>query len=219
MFTGLIESIGTLQAVERRGANKLFRVLAQPALTAVRLGDSIALDGYCQTVVEIRGDAFAVEVSPETLAVTTAAQRQVGDKLNLERALALGDRLGGHLVAGHVDGVGTIRRIQQVEGFVKLAVAAPEAVRRYCVAKGSIALDGVSLTINVVDERGIELGIIPTTWTHTTLADKKVGDRVNLEADLIGKYVERFLAARLSGEQATASRLDEDFLAKHGFVK
>nr|HPM78709.1 riboflavin synthase [bacterium] len=149
----------------------------------------------------------------------TVAQRQVGDKLNLERALALGDRLGGHLVAGHVDGVGTIRRMQQVEGFVKLAVDAPEAVLRYCVAKGSIALDGVSLTINVVDERGIELGIIPTTWTHTTLADKKVGDRVNLEADLIGKYVERILAARLGGEQATASRLDEDFLAKHGFVK
>jgi riboflavin synthase len=182
------------------------------------VGDSISLDGYCQTVTALIGDAFEVEVSPETLAVTTAAQRKVGDRLNLERALQLGDRLGGHLVAGHVDSVGRITKLEDRGEFVVVNVEVPAGVSRYCVPKGSIAIDGISLTINQAGEREIELGIIPHTWANTTLRERRVGAAVNLEADLIGKYVERLLAARTGGGKEPG-KIDEDFLTEHGFVK
>jgi riboflavin synthase len=218
MFTGLIESIGALTAVSRRGDNLVFRVRAEPVFADLQLGESIALDGYCQTVVAFSGSEFTVEVSPETVAKTTAGQRRVGDRLNLERALRLGDRVGGHLVAGHVDGVGTVRRVTERSDFVVLAVDAPPNILRYCVAKGSIALDGISLTINAVDAAGIELGVIPHTWRATTLASRRVGDKMNLEADMIGKYVERFLtvAGVAGGEK---SGLTANFLGEHGFLK
>ena len=219
MFTGLIETIGTLTAVSPRGGSRIFRVRPQKPLDGLRIGDSISLDGYCQTVTAVAGEAFEVEVSPETLAVTTAEKRQAGDRLNLERALRLGDRLGGHFVAGHVDAVGRIAKMENQGEFTILVVETPEPVWRYCVPKGSIAVDGISLTINQISEHGIELGIIPHTWANTTLRERRVGDAVNLEADLIGKYVERLLAARTTGEGKKPGRIDENFLAEHGFVK
>jgi len=220
MFTGLIESVGTLLAVRRQGENLVLQVKADPALEGVAIGDSIALDGYCQTVVSVSADTFAVEVSPETISVTTAGSRKAGDRLNLERALRLGDRLGGHMVAGHVDGVGTVRRIEEKQGFVVLVVETPPQVLRYCVPKGSIAVDGISLTINTVEKEIVELGIIPHTWSQTTLHERKIGDPVNLEADIIGKYIERFVTARFGDDKKqTSANVDEEFLAKHGFWK
>ncbi|MDP8222340.1 MAG: riboflavin synthase [Candidatus Lernaella stagnicola] len=218
MFTGLITSIGTLTSVARRGENLVFRVRAQPAFDDIQLGESIALDGYCQTVVAVDGPAFEVEVSPETAARTTAGARRAGDRLNLERALRVGDRLGGHVVAGHVDGVGDIRSIAEKGGFVVVAIAAPADILRYCVSKGSIAVDGISLTINAVDDTGMELGIIPHTWNATTLHERRRGDKVNVEADIIGKYIERFWSARF-GEDSEKSRVTKGFLAEHGFLK
>ena len=214
----MIETIGALTAVSARGGNRVFRVRPHVPLDGLRVGDSISLDGYCQTVTTLVGDAFEVEVSPETLAVTTAAQRKAGDRLNLERALRLGDRLGGHLVAGHVDGVGHVTKLEDRGEFVVVNIEIPTIISRYCVPKGSIALDGISLTINQADERQIELGIIPHTWTNTTLRERRVGDAVNLEADLIGKYVERLLTARAGGGREPG-KIDENFLTEHGFVK
>lgn len=218
MFTGLIASIGKLTAIARRGDNLVFRVAVEPPPADLAIGESIALDGYCQTVVAGEGGWFEVEVSPETVARTTAGRRRVGDRLNLERAMRLSDRLGGHLVAGHVDEVGTIARIEPQAGFVRVRIAASPMLLKYCVPKGSIAVDGVSLTLNQVDETGFEVGVIPHTWSATTLAARRVGDEVNLEADLIGKYVEKFMAARLGGEEKK-SAITAEFLAAHGFVK
>jgi riboflavin synthase len=214
MFTGLITSVGTLTAIGRRGDNLVFRVRPEPPYADLALGESISLDGYCQTVVAADASQFSVEVSPETVSRTTAGKRRVGDRLNLERALRVGDRLGGHLMSGHIDGVGTVQQIQEQADFVRLRIAAPDEVLRYCVAKGSIAVDGVSLTINDVHDDGFSVGIIPHTWRATTLRERRVGDGVNLEADVIGKYVERFLQAR-----GGAGRLDERFLAEHGFLE
>jgi riboflavin synthase len=215
MFTGLIETVGRLTAVRRRGVNLVFRTAPEAALADVALGESISLDGYCQTVTALVDGAFEVEVSPETVAATTAGRRRVGDRLNVERALRLGDRLGGHWVAGHVDGVGEVTRRDESDGFVRLRVAAPPDILRYCVPKGSIALDGVSLTLNAVDGVGFEVGIVPHTWSATTLHERRVGAKVNLEADLLGKYIEKLLAGRTGGGAA----LDERFLAEHGFFK
>jgi len=218
MFTGLIASIGKLAAIDRRGDNLLFRVTAEPAFADLAIGESIALDGYCQTVVATSGDWFEVEVSPETVSRTTAGRRRIGERLNLERAMRLSDRLGGHLVAGHVDEVGKIARIEKQGGFVRVRIAASPSLLKYCVPKGSIAVDGVSLTINQADETGFEVGIIPHTWSSTTLTERRPGDEVNLEADLIGKYVEKFITARAGGPEKT-SGLTAAFLAEHGFVK
>jgi riboflavin synthase len=216
MFTGLIGAVGALTGIGRRGDHLVFRVRPKPALDAVAIGESISLDGYCQTVVAVTGDEFSVEVSPETVARTTAGERRVGDRLNVERSLRLGDRLGGHLVAGHVDGVGQVRRVEERGEFVRIAIDAPPDVLRYCVPKGSIAVDGVSLTINSVDDSGFEVGIIPHTWSATVLHERRPGARVNLEADLIGKYVERFLTARFA---APSQGVTETLLAEAGFLE
>ena len=219
MFTGLIETLGRLTKVDRRGDNLIFRVQLESPWDDLTLGESIALDGYCQTVTAFDASWFEVMVSPETMAHTTAGERRVGDLLNLERALRLGDRLGGHLVAGHVDDAGTVRSIREQNDFVELALRVPPSVLAYCVPKGSLAVDGISLTINTVDDDGVSLGIIPHTWNNTTLHLRKVGDRLNLEADMIGKYIERFLARRSGTVPEKSGGLSESFLAEHGFTK
>lgn len=200
MFTGIVEETGRVLRIDKASDGARLVVETTLDLADTRLGDSIALDGCCLTVVEMGmedGTRFvAFDLGPETLAVTTLGALKPGSRVHLERALRLSDRLGGHLVAGHVDAVGSIERRQTVGDALLLRVAAPPEITRYCIHKGSVAVDGVSLTLNVVDDAGFEVGLIPHTLEKTHLGDLQVGDRVNLEADLVGKYVARLLPAR-----------------------
>jgi riboflavin synthase len=195
MFTGLVEDVGTVVRAERRG-DALALVIRPAALPVGELtvGESVCHDGVCLTVTERRVDTYAVVAGAETLRRTTLGDVQVGSEVNLERALRLSDRLGGHLVAGHVDAVGEVARRDDTDaGNLVFTIAAPPAVLRYVVEKGSIAVDGISLTVNHVDGDGFAVAIIPHTAEVTTLGDKHAGARVNLEADVIGKYVEKLL--------------------------
>lgn len=213
MFTGLIEACGTLRRVERRGPGVTLVMQAPTAMVAeLTLGESVACDGACLTVTRFGGETFEVDASAETLARTTLGERRPGDRLHLERALRLGDRLGGHIVAGHVDATGKIRSKRPLGRSVAVSFTAPEAVARYLVSKGSVAIDGVSLTVNTVDTQGFDVVLIPHTQGVVHLADKPVGARVNLEADVIGKYVERLMGPRQGGGVDLAT------LARAGFL-
>jgi riboflavin synthase len=214
MFTGLIETVGTVASLSRRGELLVLGVRSPIDPKEIAIGESVAIDGYCQTVVRVEGDAFVVEVSPETLARTTAGRLRVGNRVNLERALRLSDRLGGHLVAGHVDGVGRVVRAAEEGGFRVFAVRVPRELTRYIIEKGSIALDGISLTVNGIDGDVVTVGIIPHTLAATAWADSRVGDEVNVEVDLVGKYVEKLL-----GPSETPGGVTRDLLARHGFLR
>ncbi|MEZ4402806.1 MAG: riboflavin synthase [Kofleriaceae bacterium] len=195
MFTGLIEDLGTVARADRRSDALVLTV--RPAALPVAelgLGDSVAHDGVCLTVTAVGADTYQVLAGAETLAKTTLGERRVGDRLHLERALALGARLGGHLVAGHVDGVGELVAREDRGANVVLRFRPPGELLRYVISKGSIAIDGVSLTVNTVDDDSFAVAIIPHTVTATHLAQRRPGARVNLEVDLIGKYVERLVA-------------------------
>lgn len=219
MFTGLVETCGTLRRLVRQGPGARLTLGAPAALVAaLQLGESVAVDGVCLTVVAVAGDQFEVEASGETLARTTLGDRRVGDRVHLERALRLSDRLGGHLVSGHVDDTGRVRQMQASGASLAVSFDAPAAVAKYLVPKGSIAVDGVSLTVNEVDERGFQVVLIPHTQNVVHLAEKQPGDRVNLEADLIGKYVERLLSWR-SPIEGPRTGVDMDLLARNGFLK
>ena len=194
MFTGIVEATGTVRTIERRGADARARIAAGALdLSDVKVGDSIAASGVCLTVVAIVGDAFDVDISAETLQRTTLGQRQPGSRLNLEKALAMGQRLGGHLVSGHVDGVGKLES-RTVEGAcVVMTYDAPPVLARYIAQKGSICVDGVSLTVNTVDTTRFAVNLVPHTLAVTTLGELRPGDSVNLEVDLIARYLERLL--------------------------
>lgn len=195
MFTGLIEDLGTVAAVER--VSKGVRLSVQTRLDGIEHGASVAVDGVCLTAVEVAAGRFTADVSAETLARSTLGDRKAGDRVNLERPMALGDRLGGHLVLGHVDGVGAIASREEVgEGF-RITLRMPAGLAPLVVEKGSIALDGISLTVNeLLDPDGIALFIIPETLRATTWGIKPVGARVNVEADILGKHVARLLQFR-----------------------
>ena len=195
MFTGLVEDIGTVARADRRSDALVLTV--EPAAMPVAelgLGDSISHDGVCLTVTDVGRTSYAVLAGAETLKRTTIGEVRVASKLNLERALRLSDRLGGHLVAGHVDAVGEIASRRDMGANIVYTIRAGGDVLRYVVEKGSIAIDGISLTVNRVDGDGFDVAIIPHTATKTTLVAKSVGRRVNLEVDVIGKYVEKLLA-------------------------
>ncbi|MDF1579599.1 MAG: riboflavin synthase [Desulfuromonadales bacterium] len=214
MFTGLIEDLGS--AVEwRKGAQRLQLVVATALpMTSFQRGESIAVNGVCLTVVEFGGGRFVADVSPETWQRTTLEQLHPGQPVNLERALQLSSRLGGHLVSGHVDGLATVVRREERANAVLFAFHFTAELNRLVVAKGSITIDGISLTVNSVGESDFTVMIIPHTLAHTALRERRVGDAVNIETDLIGKYV-----ARLLGKDATVrNSVDLDFLARHGFV-
>jgi riboflavin synthase len=197
MFTGIVEETGKVVAVEPSPRSIRLEVSAGVAARQVRLGDSIAVNGCCLTVAAIRRGRtvrLAFDLLRETWERTNLSAVTPGSLVNLERSLAVGDRLGGHFVTGHVDGTGTITRWQRQGRDHVLEITAPTDVRRYVVFKGSIAIDGISLTVAGVTKGGFRIWIIPHTWEVTALRERKVGDRVNLEADLLGKYVERFVA-------------------------
>lgn len=202
MFTGIVEGCGTIERVERTqgGARIVVRHGLEWADCAV--GDSVAIDGVCLTAIALSPGCATFELGPETLAVTTLGALAAGGRVHLERALAMGGRLDGHLVLGHVDAVGAVVERREAPDALFLRLAAPDSVLRYCIAKGSVTIHGASLTINAVDAGGFEVCLIPHTLAVTRLGGLRVGDRVNLEADVIGKYVERLLGPR-TGAAAT----------------
>jgi len=217
MFTGIIEGLGTLAATKSAGRGRRLVIESDFNLDGVDIGDSIAVNGACLTAVTIYGRRFEVDLSPESLSTTTFSEARTGDRLNLERALRLSDRLDGHLVSGHVDGIGVIQARERLDNALLVRVATPPTLARYMIQKGSVALDGVSLTINRCDETGLDVSIIPHTAKQTTIGFKPVGSRINIETDLIGKYVERFTSAA-QGALEKPSAVDRDFLIKTGFL-
>ncbi len=193
MFTGIVEHTGRVTSVDQREDGARIVVETALELGDTRLGDSIAVDGCCLTVVDKGARTVAFDLGPETLAVTTLGAFAPGTAVHLERAVRLADRLGGHLVQGHVDGVGTVERREAKGDALLLRIRAPREVTRLCIHKGSIAVDGVSLTVNAVDDDAFEVGLIPHTLDKTHLGSLTVGARVNLEADLVGKYIDKLL--------------------------
>lgn len=212
MFTGLIEEVGHIQRVrQERGIAKI-AIRGQQTVSSLMIGDSIAVDGTCLTVTRTAATLFEADLSEETTARTTLGERQVGDPVNLERPCRPTDRLGGHFVSGHIDGVGTIHDIRETDGMWWFSIVYPEALRPLLVEKGSVAVDGISLTVGRLNDQSFGVAIIPHTYHHTTLGNKPVGRRVNLETDLLGKYVVRYLEGRgtLTQERPlTEARLQE----------
>jgi len=215
MFTGIIEDKGKVLRIESHGQEKKLTIELPLHLTEVQLGDSININGVCLTIVRIQSRAIELDLSQETLQKTVLGELKEGNHVNLERALKLTDRLGGHIVTGHIDGIGVIAQKRKERDFLQLEIRIPESVSRYVVKKGSIAIDGISLTVNEFLDAEIRMTLIPYTIEKTTLVDKMVGDRVNVEADILGKYVEKLLnrGDKKNGE------VDLSFLKKHGFIK
>jgi riboflavin synthase len=208
VFTGIVEEVGTIAAVEPMGNGVQFTLRASLVLDGIGLGDSISIDGACQTVTAIHPDGFSVQAIATTLGRTTFGDYQPGRRVNLERALAFGARLGGHLVAGHVDGVGRVLRIQPREELTLIDFSLPEEVVGVTVLHGSITLNGISLTVNDLPAPGVcQVSIIPFTWDHTSIGDLREGDGVNVEGDMIGKFVRNLLGApvRAGGEGGAAT--------------
>jgi len=215
MFTGIIEDKGKVLRMEYRGLEKRLTLEMPKDLTGLHQGDSINVNGVCLTVVELQGRQIVLDLSQETLQKTVLSELREGDQVNLERALRLSDRLGGHLVTGHTDGIGVITEKRKERDFINLKIRVPNHVSKYIVPKGSIAVDGISLTVNNLEGEEIRITVIPYTLEKTTLIDKNVGDRVNVEADILGKYVEKFLDRR--GD--TPKALTLSFLKEHGYIE
>jgi riboflavin synthase len=196
MFTGIVEEIGSIQAIEARGEDaRLLTIRGDVVLSGTGHGDSISVSGVCLTVVDVLDGAFTADVMKQTLDHTSLGSRRIGDPVNLERAARVDSRLGGHIVQGHVDGVGTVVAVSPTEHWTVVAIAPPELLMRYLVPQGSITVDGVSLTVASLDDAADEftVSLIPTTLASTTLGALDIGDHVNLEVDVLAKYVERLL--------------------------
>jgi riboflavin synthase len=216
MFTGIIQALGKVQELARQGPDARLRIATGKLdLAAVRVGDSIAVNGVCLTVVTLHKEGFSADVSAETLGCTTFAALQVGDPVNLEKSLTLTTPLGGHLVSGHVDGVAEVKLRTPMGQSLRFMLEVPAPLPKYIAAKGSICVDGVSLTVNTVQGQRFEVNIVPHTLQETTLGTYEVGRRVNIEVDLMARYVERLLAKDPS---AQGEGLGRDLLAQYGFI-
>ena len=216
MFTGIVEEVGTLKAIQKGAHSAALTIQADKILTDIHIGDSIAVNGVCLTATAFTPKSFTADVMHETLNRTGLAALRPGSHVNLERAMAANGRFGGHIVAGHVDGVGRISDIQRDDNAIWYTIRAGENILRYVVEKGSITIDGISLTVARVDRDSFAISAIPHTVAVTVLSERRVGDSVNLETDIIGKYVEKLLQPRET-EQAPKSCLTRDFLSKYGF--
>jgi riboflavin synthase len=212
MFTGIIEEMGSVKTLRREAGAARLTISASTVLGGTALGDSICVNGVCLTVVDMGKSEFSADVANETLKVTNLGELRIGQKVNLERALQLSARIGGHLVTGHVDAVGRIREKRQEGNSWRVFIDAPETAHRTIIKKGSVAVDGISLTVADVDKTGFSIAMIPHTAKVTTLGFKSAGDSVNLETDIIGKYVERLLSGRVEGG------VNLELLKKTGFV-
>jgi len=220
MFTGIIEGLGTIREIRPEGQGKRMTVDADFFLEQTKIGDSVCVSGACLTVVMIDDKRFTVDISPETLAKTTFKGAKIGDRVNLERALRLSDRIDGHLVSGHIDGIGTVTLKQNIGNAIIVSYKVPELISHYMIQKGSVAVDGISLTINHCGHESFDVSIIPHTAKLTTIGFKKTGDLVNIETDMIGKYVERFVGVKRHDEKTKGAKssIDMEFLTKTGFV-
>lgn len=218
MFSGIVEEMGVVKSLERGLAGVRVSILARAILKDLQLGESVSVSGVCLTASDIGETDFLVDVSVETLSVTTLDTLTVGTAVNLERALKLNDRMGGHLVTGHVDGTGILRERRLTGNTLLLTFEVPESVLRYCIPKGSITVDGVSLTVNTLSENGVSVAIIPHTAKSTTLGTKQSGNAVNLESDLIGKYVERLLQHSGKLQEKSSPVIDRNYLQKRGLT-
>ncbi|MBO5571564.1 MAG: riboflavin synthase [Ruminococcus sp.] len=214
MFTGIIEEVGTVKAVQHSGSNSFIRIEAKKVLEDVHLGDSIAVNGVCLTVTHFDSTTFQADVMNETLSRSSLGSLRNGSPVNLERAMAAGGRFGGHIVSGHIDGTGTVSDIRNDGIAVWYTISANADILRYIVEKGSIAIDGISLTVAKVTDDSFSVSIIPHTASVTILGTKKAGDIVNLENDIVGKYVEKLMKPA----QAQKSGLTMETLAKNGFI-
>lgn len=220
MFTGIIEGLGKISGIRSAGDGSRLTIAADFSLADSKIGDSIAVNGACLTAVSIAGSRFEVDVSPESLDKTTLKNIKIGERVNIERALRLSDRLDGHLVSGHIDGTARIIHKTRQGNAILIGFSISESLARYMISKGSVAIDGISLTINHCDEHSFEISIIPHTAQITTIGIKNVGDTVNIETDMIGKYVEKFLTNKKSPGKHTPGEkpVDMEFLLKTGFI-
>lgn len=219
MFTGIIESFGIIKRIESNGEGKVLHIGCDLDLSQSKIGDSIAVNGACLTAVALGANDFKVDMAPETVARTTFRKMGPGTRVNIERALRLSDRIDGHLVSGHIDGTGTIASIQKNSNAVILDVTVSEKLAADMIEKGSVAIEGISLTINQCSDKGFQVSIIPHTVKITTIGLKQAGDEVNIETDMLGKYVRKIVTRGKSDMgQSPDSDITMSLLAKNGFL-
>ena len=215
MFTGIVEEIGTVKNIVKKGKTLLLTINASAILEDVHLGDSISVNGVCLTVTDFTKNEFSVDVMPETFQASNLSTLVSSQKVNLERAMAANGRFGGHIVSGHIDGTGKIVSVNAMENAVMYKINIPSSFAKYCLQKGSITIDGTSLTIFEVETDIVTISLIPHTRSHTILGSKKVGDVVNIEFDLLGKYVEKMLGMN---ETKKSSTITTSFLSQNGYI-
>ena len=218
MFTGLVAELGSVEKLAQQGNSFHLTVAATKVMQNLKIGDSVAVNGVCLTVVRLGDASFTADVMPETVRLTNIGLLHAGDRVNLERTLRLCDGLDGHIVSGHVEGLGTIASRRPDGIAMVVTITTPPELLKYIIKKGSIAIDGISLTVTEVTETSFSVSLIPHTAKETTLGFKDLGDRVNLETDIIAKYVERMLGFKNKKEETLTPLLDKDMLLKNGFI-
>lgn len=216
MFTGIVEEIGVIKNITKGVNSEKLLIQCNKVLEETKLGDSICTNGVCLTVTDINDHSFQADVMTETLLRSNLGNLTLGSEVNLERALTLSSRLGGHIVSGHIDGVGKIVSLKRIDNSIEVTIEAKLSILKYIIEKGSITIDGISLTVTYVDNKAFKVCIIPHTGENTILLKKKVGESVNLECDILGKYVERLLSFKV--EEKKKSNISEDFLKENGFI-